>query len=532
MIKHSVEHLLQPSLYFKPILSLADYIHQLSQSVHPKSGKKSSSLAVLPGFTEMNYLFPSVLLKYFYFLHSGYTWNSNAVLDMLSVGARAILVNMTDSTTGAYTNDTYDSHWQSSGAIDGSDMIYCASIFREVICLILFNRRVAQMNITMQTVLNLLTGEWKFQSTKSVSVNKGTKLSVTSATASRIAGLKGNSLMSQDNDDTMSVAGHIHRSSSQELNTIDHSGVGGRMAGVFNYSTNKNGIQTSNLFHTEQYLWSLLMCPDHMFISSLVPSKDDISECLKYYRRLLTASQWKRITSTQKSFLENFTGFKLSSSQHQVEEFEPDVNELFSIISILGIVCRAIILSYNVYLKTNTNTTSNGLSNGTIQPNILTIKHLKLGELLEYLPPGSKSDIANQLLESLEFSGNIWKNKFDPIWFQTNQISYSSYSSTLSSVALTQLLSHSNNKRNSQNLNMTADNRNSSHAVGLMNTSTTFKPSQLARFFKQNYLFIDTPIIPLVTFFKIISEKLPMPYPPEQTLTRMFPNVATTASST
>jgi len=450
---------------------------------------------------------------------------------MLSVGARAIEATMVES-TGAST-DAYDSHWQSTNTTGNTNnaldtTIYCASIFREVICLILFNRRVAQMNVTMQTVLNLLTGEWKFQSSSTSSVassNRGMKVTAASKGQQQVSSVKGNlhsSSVTHDIDDSVSVVGGIHRTSSQELNMIDQSDkVGGH---------NNHGITTnSTLFRTEQFLWGLLTCPDNMFMSAQVPSKDDISECLKYYRRLLTASQWKRIVSSQKSFLENFTGFKLSSSQHQNEGFEPDVNELFSIISILGIVCRAIILSYNVYLKSGStvkpSTTSASHSSG--MNNNHTLKHLKLGDLLMYLPPASKSDIANQLLESLEFSGNIWKHRFDPIWFQTNRVPYTS---TLSAVALAQLLSQSHshdhghdNKKNGQS---------SLIASSPIDSSTTFKPSQLARFFKQHYLLVDTPIIPLVTFFKIISEKLPMPYPPEQTLTRMFPSAATTASST
>jgi len=38
---------------------------------------------------------------------------------------------------------------------------------------------------------------------------------------------------------------------------------------------------------------------------------------------------------------------------------------------------------------------------------------LKFGELLEHLAPGTKSDIANSLLESLEHCGKLWKKRYD-----------------------------------------------------------------------------------------------------------------------
>ena len=83
-------------------------------------------------------------------------------------------------------------------------------------------------------------------------------------------------------------------------------------------------------------------------------------------------------------------------------------------ISIFSYITRAFILSYQAYEKTaqisetakghNSDLPSTDPTNSTV---IITA-----GELIRYLHPGSRSDIANQLLESLEYASKLWSSRY------------------------------------------------------------------------------------------------------------------------
>jgi len=100
---------------------------------------------------------------------------------------------------------------------------------------------------------------------------------------------------------------------------------------------------------------------------------------------------------------------------------------------------------------------------------------LKFGELLEHLAPGTKSDIANSLLESLEHCGKLWKKRYDRSFL------LSVFSS------------------NSNNSTLTNSNEVSSE-------KNKFRLNS-----KEQFLSQALPPIPASEVFRSISEKLPIP---------------------
>lgn len=112
---------------------------------------------------------------------------------------------------------------------------------------------------------------------------------------------------------------------------------------------------------------------------------------------------------------------------------DPALDETFAVMHLLSIVCRAIILAHNAMEKKGVNikTPSSGA--------------ITFAFLLSHLPLGTKSDVANLLLESLEHWASVLNRRFDLMWFASPSAedggpspSSSSYlpSSSTSSLAL------------------------------------------------------------------------------------------------
>ena len=96
------------------------------------------SLSVLPVFMDSDFMFPSIILKYYCFLHAGFAWNRDAVSDMLQLSDPEI-----------YLED--------EKPID-------VTILKEVVSLVLLSEGILPNNyIDMsQTILNTFAGEIYF----------------------------------------------------------------------------------------------------------------------------------------------------------------------------------------------------------------------------------------------------------------------------------------------------------------------------------------------------------------------------------
>jgi hypothetical protein len=80
-----------------------------------------------------------------------------------------------------------------------------------------------------------------------------------------------------------------------------------------------------------------------------------------------------------------------------------DVDELFSCITVMSVVCRALVLSYNQLQKETV------VSDEDFD--------LTLEKLLSYLPLGTTSDVANSLLEAVEQCTAMWRRRFENMAF-------------------------------------------------------------------------------------------------------------------
>jgi hypothetical protein len=213
-------------------------------------------------------------------------------------------------------------------------------------------------------------------------------------------------------------------------------------------------LQITELVKVEKILWYLLNSPSGVE-NVPAPNKVAASHCVRFYRRLLNIANW-RLGSAPKGFLAEFAGVDHKATPK--ESYDLEIDEFFSVIHILSVICRAIILSYTSLEKKQSIPSD-----------------LKFGELLEHLAPGTKSDIANSLLESLEHCGKLWKKRYDRSFL------LSVFSS------------------NSNNSTLTNSNEVSSE-------KNKFRLNS-----KEQFLSQALPPIPASEVFRSISEKLPIP---------------------
>jgi hypothetical protein len=336
--------------------------------------------------------------------------------------------------------------------------VYSASILREVTSLILFNQRSAILKDPLSTILSILTGEWYFQhilpSQISQETSQGSQQIDAIVTPTKTDEINISSVAS---DITPSVIHHLYEQHCVEVT------------------------------ETEQFLVSLLTCSNQDFSYSSIATKPNLSEYLKQLRRSIAVSKWKRVSTISKSFLENFTGISLSlnnnrsKGNHVSPEIESTIHEYFSMIHQLTIVCRGLILSYNSITKHTTKDKEYELLEG-----------IKLRKLVTYMPPGVKSDVANQILEAMEHLSIHLKGKFERLSFH--------------------------NSRHYKWIGSDED-----------TLSTSTKAEKKVRYltiqsYLSSYLSCDIPTISMMAFFLNISGALPMPLPPEITMSKIFPN--------
>lgn len=271
-------------LVIKPIISTIDLMIKL-KDYSLKINENGSSIAILPGFIDSNFMYPTILLKYYCFLFSAFMWNRNSTIDMI-------------------------------GDIN-SDF----SIIKEVVTLIIFTNQTSNYD-SYKSILCLFTGEI--------------------------------------------------------LTSIDNN-----TSTVINTNKDKKEIKP-NMIKIEKILWSLLLCNETNVANISIPNKNEVVYCLRFYRRLLNIANWK---------------LGSVNNEHKYSEIM-ETDELFSIINLLSILCRAIVLAYTTIEK-NTNGDN---KNEEVKRTFI--------DLLKILPLGTKSDIANSLLESMKYNLKIWEKKF------------------------------------------------------------------------------------------------------------------------
>ena len=155
----------------------------------------------------------------------------------------------------------------------------------------------------------------------------------------------------------------------------------------------------------EKILWTLLTSKDNAAtFNCTVPSKVETSQCLRYYKRLLHAADW-RVGVLPKEVVDATNN--TSSTSKNESRFDAETDEYYAVVHLLSVVCRAIILAYTALEKPK--------KNAIVIP-MATENGVTFGGLLHSLPPGSISDVANSMLESLEHCIRLWRRRFDKSW--------------------------------------------------------------------------------------------------------------------
>lgn len=351
--------------FIKPIVCAQEFICNIAQA-SARARAMSTGLAVFPAFLDSDFMVPGLLLKYYCFLHAGFSWNAASMADM-QLGD---LANMLVTPTGSRPD---------------------ASIIREVVSLTLFSQQ-ATMNLpadSLTALLSVFTGEILSDSDPNPPV-----------ASEQLSGI--------------SSFGTPIRSSSGSSSNLTASS---ESAGVADSAI--------DLVAVEKMIWSLIMSPTSI-VDAAVPTKAEAAHCLRFCRRLLNSSKW-RVTAP-KGLLVDFT-FGGAPKDEKHNSMEAD--ELFSATQIMACLCKAIVLSYNGLEKREKERekekdpsnrggasspipTSNGRSTGI----------LTFGSLMAALPPGTTSDIANSLLESLEHCTHLWRRRFEGVHFTRKSLDH------------------------------------------------------------------------------------------------------------
>jgi hypothetical protein len=165
-------------------------------------------------------------------------------------------------------------------------------------------------------------------------------------------------------------------------------------------------VTTADLVRVERVLWSILTSSSPVW-DAAVPTRAEAALCLRFCRRLLNASKWR--AASPKGLM---TEFAFGGGARTEERPScPEGEEFFSAVQMLCVLSRALVLSYNALDKQQQ---SQGQAQGQGQGQE---EGVTFGALLAALPPGTTSDVANSLLESLELCAALWRKRFDAVHF-------------------------------------------------------------------------------------------------------------------
>ena len=404
-ILHPDMDVVYPSaLFTKPVVSAQGFMSTMSECVAKARGdvlldsptsSGGCNLSVFPAYMDSDFMTPMLMLKYYSFLHAGFTWNGSAMREMgLGIEEQAHL---------------------------GRGMGAVADIIKEVAGLLLFPEEVRQQ--------------------KNKSSNKFTAPNADSFISADILdtvmAIFTGSILANESEGTMSNA----NSKSMQLSTAaDSSNSSSNNSQILHASppsprhraSDENAFPlrrlesddseitaSAELVLVERIIWSFITSKTSV-ADALVPTKTEAALCLRYCRRVLNASKWHSPSKGKKSLFENMggmlnnltasigTGTSNTKEQNHADEnaCKTDIDELFSCITVMSVVSRALVLSYNQQ-KMQNGSISNDACNSV----------LTLERLMSYLPLGTTSDVANSLLEAVEQCTAIWRKRFENMAF-------------------------------------------------------------------------------------------------------------------
>lgn len=253
-----------------------------------------------------------------------------------------------------------------------------------------------------------------------------------------------------------------------------------------------------DLARAEKLLWALLTAHDDTSASA-VPFKNEAAVCLKLYRRVLNAAQWKPDGLTNKqaasggllSFVgigsaANFSGnLDDSSGDHGTAngiDTTPsvvlEVEELFCIINMLSALCKALVLAHKTYEKKHTEAEGYAVS---------------CEVLFGALSVGTKSDVANSILECLSGCTYLWRRRFD--------------GQLMASFKATNILLHSAGKVGAK--------EHRTHNGKTLSAQTLKEANR-------RFLLQESPSVPASAIFKVLTKHIPLPKSVHEFIQRLF----------
>jgi len=362
-IERPAQIMFPSSLFIKPLVSSQEFVRAVAASAH-RTLQQSNSVCVLPAFVDSEFMVPGLLVKYFMFLHGGFTWNYTTTTDILWVEREvgplqwqaqransSVLLSVQGDSLGSegMPSDGATSEGpapQTHGRFDGS-------IARDVLSLLLFKQPADDVNIETAAILSLLTGE----------------------------------LFSPHEADSLDAAA---------------------------------------LVSIDRVLWALLTSPASVNDIPL-PPKADTALCLKVHKRLLNLAKWNpsstsgaRASSSSSSsdadgsqtaargLASGIIGARawLWGASAPAPALSLEVDELLSVVHLASVATKAIVLAHSIQEKQHANGAGSNKEEGGAQMTPT------LGAALALLPPGLNSDAANSLLEALERCVGLWRRRF------------------------------------------------------------------------------------------------------------------------
>lgn len=295
-------------------------------------------------------------------MYAGFTWNRSSVVDMIG--------ESTDSDISS-----------------GDSVSFDPSIVRDVLFMFLFpSHRMDIPASKLHAVMDLITG--------STIVDE-----LTLSGVDRHSDSGGGSPRTMDpmKGDTSAIP----------ANNLE------RIASDMNMGQSVNTIKPSmtSIASAERVVWNLLTSPDAQGHCP-IPGREDMTVCLKLYRKLIQAAEWKasnfgKKTDEPSGSLLGFMVLPIAnngnqSSHEKIPSIVLEIEELFCTLNLLSAVSKAIVLAHKSYAKKL-------LVGGTPADSSV----FASDEVLGALAVGTRSDIANTILECLRSFSELWRRRFD-----------------------------------------------------------------------------------------------------------------------
>lgn len=158
------------------------------------------------------------------------------------------------------------------------------------------------------------------------------------------------------------------------------------------------------MFLTERILWNLIKSNYNGINIFPMPSKESFTEYLKIIRKAQAYFKVKVNDITKFLHSDQDGSDKIHEKSLSRESRQTiEVFEFLSTLHLMSAVCRSIALAYNAEEKTRATGSNEAIS---------------FVSLMKHLQPGTKSDTVNTLLEATDYCANIWRLRYDVLYFR------------------------------------------------------------------------------------------------------------------